>query len=109
MSPEAWRVKGGLLACSARADSRADAEAALLRSLEWARRQSALAWELRTATDLARLWLTGGREADAAALLSDVYDRFGDQSATGDLVIAGQILQSCHSTGALQKQGRSTS
>jgi predicted ATPase/DNA-binding winged helix-turn-helix (wHTH) protein len=109
MSPEAWRVKGSLLARSARAASRVDAEAALLRSLEWARRQSALAWELRTATDLARLWLTGGREADATALLSDVYDRFGDQSATGDLVIAGQILRSCHSTGALQRQGRPTS
>ena len=48
---------------------RSDAETCFLRSLKWARRQRALAWELRTAVDLAALLAagTGARTPGAAA------------------------------------------
>jgi hypothetical protein len=52
------------------------AEAIFQRSLDLARRQNALSWELRTATSLARLW--GGQRCVVAAheLLSVIRDRF---------------------------------
>jgi hypothetical protein len=54
----------------------ADAEARFLRSLDEARRQGALSWELRTAMNLARLWSERRRRADAGALLRRVYLSF---------------------------------
>ena len=59
-----------------------------MRSLDWARRQGALSWELRAATSLARLWHEQGRTADARALLMPVYDRFTEGFDTADLKAA---------------------
>ena len=69
------------------------AEAAFLRSLEMARAQNALSWELRTATSLARLWRDQGRRADAHRLLSGTYDRFDQGLATADLVAARKLVE----------------
>jgi len=90
-TPETWRVKADLL-LSASNDSAGDAEKCLVRSLDWSRRQSALVWELRSATSLARLWQAQGRLSDAWYMLSPVYERFTEGFAFPDLQVAGRLL-----------------
>ncbi len=68
------------------------AEALLQRALELARRQCALAWELRTATSLGQLWQAQGRRAEAAALVGAVYGRFSEGWDTADLRAARALL-----------------
>jgi len=64
-----------------------------LHSLDWARRQGALSWELRTSTSLARLQHDqGGRIAEARSLLQSVYDRFSEGFETADLKTAKALL-----------------
>nr|WP_314565110.1 winged helix-turn-helix domain-containing protein [uncultured Pseudomonas sp.] len=78
-----------------RADSLADthaAEALLHDALALAHQQGALAWELRCATSLARLWLPQGREHAARDLLSSIYARFTEGFATQDLVRVRSLL-----------------
>jgi predicted ATPase len=65
-----------------------------LRSLDWARRQGALSWELRTSTSLARLQHGQGRVAEARSLLQSVYDRFSEGFDTVDLKTAKTYLDS---------------
>jgi predicted ATPase len=62
------------------------------RSLDWARLQGALSWELRAATSLARLLCDQGRSADAVALLQPVHDRFTEGFDTSDLKTAKALL-----------------
>jgi predicted ATPase len=88
--PEALRIKGEILA-SADLPDLTTAEKDFQLSLDWARRQPALSWELRTATSLANLWRRQGREAEARALLSPVYARF-EKFAAPDLWAAGSLL-----------------
>ena len=70
----------------------AAAESIFMRSLEMARAQNALSWELRTATSLARMWRAEGRRQDARRLLSDTYDRFDQGLSTADLVAARRLV-----------------
>ena len=51
--PEVLRLKGWMLSLAGDLEG---AERNYLRSLAWARHQQAKSWELRTSTDLARLW-----------------------------------------------------
>ena len=67
-------------------------EAKLTRALDIARSQSALSWELRSATSLARLWRSQGRRENAHRLLSYVYQRFDEGLGTADLVTARQLI-----------------
>jgi predicted ATPase len=64
----------------------------LTRSLELSRRQGARAWELCTATDLARLLSAQGRGQDARALLQPVFEQFTEGSDTADLKAAERLL-----------------
>jgi predicted ATPase len=68
-------------------------EACLLQSLEQARKQSSLGWELRAAMNLAQLWSEGNRRADALALLRPVYERFNEGFETPDLKAARLLLE----------------
>ncbi|OUL99791.1 ATP-binding protein [Variovorax sp. JS1663] len=68
------------------------AEDCLMRSMACARRQHALAWELRTATTLARLRASQGRHEEARAIVSGVYRSFTEGFETHDLKAAGQLL-----------------
>jgi predicted ATPase len=68
------------------------AERNFLASLEWARRQQAKMWELRTSTNLARLWQSQGKSQDAYKLLAPVYDWFTEGFDTKDLVDAKTLL-----------------
>jgi predicted ATPase len=62
-----------------------------------ARQQYALAWELRTATSLARLRLAQNRHDDAFAVLAPVYDRFTEGFESFDLKAARQLLDQLRS------------
>jgi predicted ATPase/DNA-binding winged helix-turn-helix (wHTH) protein len=72
--------------------STAAAEEHFLHSLDWSRRQEALAWELRTATSLARVRKEQGRIQEARDLLAPVYARFTQGFGTADLVSAKALL-----------------
>jgi predicted ATPase len=63
-------------------------------SLEWARRQGALAWELRSATSLARLRYRQRKTSQARTLLAAVYCRFTEGFDTADVVTAKTLLES---------------
>ena len=91
--PELLRVKGGLL-LSMPQPGGSDAETYFLQSLDWSRRQGALAWELRTAVDLAALLAARDRRADARALLQPVFERFTEGADTADLQAARRLLAS---------------
>jgi predicted ATPase len=60
------------------------AEASLMGSLDCAREQSALGWELRSAIALCRLWVDHGRVDEARSVLADVYERFTEGFGTAD-------------------------
>ena len=61
-------------------------------SLDWARRQGALSWELRAAISLARSQLPGKRVLDARKHLSEVYQRFSEGFDTADLREARALI-----------------
>jgi len=71
----------------------AAAETYLGRAIDLAGTQSALSWELRAATDLARLWRDRGSTTEARTLLSRVYARFVEGLETADLAAAKVMLQ----------------
>jgi predicted ATPase len=86
---EILRLKGWML--SIKGDLEA-AERSFLASLDWARRQQAKSWELRTSTSLARLWQSQGKHRDAYALLAPVYGWFTEGFDTKDLQEAKVLL-----------------
>jgi predicted ATPase/DNA-binding winged helix-turn-helix (wHTH) protein len=90
-TPEIFRIKGELLACAPEANL-SEAEDWLSCSLELARRQSALAWELRTAMSLALLRSKQDRRGEAHGALAAVYDRFTEGFETSDLRAARRLL-----------------
>jgi len=83
---------------SARSDTAEtrEAEQTLQQALAIARSQGALAWELRSATDLARLWQRQSRHREAWDLLSPIYQRFTEGYATPDLRKVRLLLDSLH-------------
>jgi predicted ATPase/DNA-binding winged helix-turn-helix (wHTH) protein len=90
--PELLRVKGSLL-LSMPQPSVDDAQRYFKRSLELGHSQGARAWELRTATDLAKLWASQGRTDDAKALLQPVFEQFVEGLDTPDLKAAERLLK----------------
>jgi predicted ATPase len=91
---ELLRIKGELVLREGAPQAAMAAEEHFLRSLDWARRQRALSWELRTSTSLARLQHDRGRTAEARSLLQSVYDRFSEGFDTADLKAAKAYLRS---------------
>jgi predicted ATPase/DNA-binding winged helix-turn-helix (wHTH) protein len=89
--PELLRMKGGLLLAMPKPNM-ADAEACLAQSLELSRSQGARAWELRTATDLARLLADRGERDRARGLLQPVFAQFTEGFDTVDLKMAKSLL-----------------
>ena len=69
-----------------------DAEALLRESLKSARETGALAWQLRTAYDLAALLKDRGAQADAIQVLAPIFRKFDDGSDTVDLINARRLL-----------------
>jgi len=95
--PEALRIKGDVMLLSHKADSTA-AEDHFRRSLELARRQGALSWELRTAMSLAQLQRDQGRIGAARDLLAALYGRLTEGFGTADLRTAKQLLDNLTDT-----------
>ena len=89
---ELLRVKGELIVMQDAPGAVAMAEELFRQALDWARRQSALSWELRAATSLARLLGDDGRPTEAEAILRPVYDRFTEGFGTADLKTAREVL-----------------
>jgi predicted ATPase len=90
--PEVLRVNAELSLWHGGPDAVAAAESRLLRSLDLARRQSAMSWELRSAMSLARLWRSGPRAPEAQEVLAGVYGRFTEGFDTTDLVEARALI-----------------
>jgi class 3 adenylate cyclase/tetratricopeptide (TPR) repeat protein len=86
---EILRLKGWILSLKGDLEG---AELNFLASLDWARRQQAKMWELRTSTSLARLWQSQGKRQDAYELLAPVYDWFTEGFDTKDLQAAKSLL-----------------
>ena len=70
---EILRLKGWMLSLKGDLEG---AERNFLASLDWARRQQAKMWELRTSTSLARLWQSEGKCQEAYELLAPIYGWF---------------------------------
>ena len=86
------RIKGELMLQEAAPGAASAAAALFRRSIDIARAQSAVSWELRAATSLARLQREQGRDADARESLMPIYARFTEGFATADLKDAKRLL-----------------
>ena len=89
--PETLRIKAEILISTPGTDPQL-AEQCLFDAIECARRQSALSWELRATSSLARLLLKQDRIDAARQLLAPVYGRFAEGHNTDDLVAAKDLL-----------------
>jgi hypothetical protein len=93
---ELLRIKGKLLLLQGASGAARSGEQLFRQALDWARRQGALSWELRTAASLARLLRDQGRSAEALALFQPVYNRFTEGFETADLKAAKVLLDALH-------------
>jgi predicted ATPase/DNA-binding winged helix-turn-helix (wHTH) protein len=89
---ELLRIKGELILREGAPQAATAAEEHFSHSLDWARRQGALSWELRTSTSLAQLQHQQGRTQKARELLTAAYDRFTEGFETNDLMAAKALL-----------------
>jgi class 3 adenylate cyclase/tetratricopeptide (TPR) repeat protein len=71
------------------------AETCFCQSLEFAEDQGARLFQLRTATDLARLYLDQGEPVKARAVLEPIYSSFSEGFDAADLVAAKSVLDRC--------------
>jgi tetratricopeptide (TPR) repeat protein len=91
-TPELFRLRGVLH----RHDGAIDlAEDYFRRSLELADQQGARLYQLRTATDLARLYLDQGEPAKARNVLEPIYTSFDEGFDAADLLAAQGVLDQC--------------
>ena len=91
---ELLRTRGELLLQRRAPTEDTAAEQSFHQALEVARQQDALAWELRAAMSLARLWRGQRRVSPARKLLEPVYRRFTEGFGAVDLVAAKALLTS---------------
>ncbi len=91
--PEMLRIRGDVLLLG---DSNAVAEAAdcFRRSIELARRDEALSWELRTAISLVDFWRARGGNQEAENQLAAAYAKFTEGFGKGDLRRARELIDS---------------
>ena len=93
---EVLRIKAGLLQATGCATDD-ETEAMLINSLQIARRQQALCWQLRTACDLVHVWQAQGREEEGLRLLQSIHDQFTEGFATADLIRTKALLEGLRS------------
>jgi predicted ATPase/DNA-binding winged helix-turn-helix (wHTH) protein len=89
---ELLRLKGWLTLQRGAPEDCAVAVSLLRRSIDIARDQGTLSWELRAATTLAKIWRGLQRTQEAREVLAPVYDRFTEGFATVDLLAARTLL-----------------
>jgi class 3 adenylate cyclase/DNA-binding response OmpR family regulator/predicted ATPase len=95
---EVQRTTGEIALTSPGADV-AKAETCFERALAIAREQRAMAWQLRAATSMARLWRDRGKLREARELLAPVYGSFTEGLDTLDLREAKVLLDELASRG----------
>jgi predicted ATPase/DNA-binding winged helix-turn-helix (wHTH) protein len=91
--PEVLRVDAELLLHAGSPGAEKTAEAKLVQSLDLARSQSLLSFELRSATSLARLWGRTKRAAKARTMLTTTCDKFTEGFTTTDMKQARELLE----------------
>jgi len=91
VEPEAHRVKGELLLLEK--GNETEAEACFQRAIEVAKRQKAKGWELRATISLCRLLHKQGKQEQARARLSEIYNWFTEGFDTPDLKEAKSLLE----------------
>jgi class 3 adenylate cyclase len=87
--PEFYRIRGVALR---EQNDVAGSQAAFAEALRSARQRQMKAYELRAATDLARLWGEQGQREEARELLAPLYDWFTEGFDTADLKDAKALL-----------------
>jgi len=73
-----------------------EAEECFHKAIDIARKQSAKSLELRAVMSLARLWQQHGKQREAHALLSEIYNWFTEGFDTKDLQEAKALLEELH-------------
>jgi predicted ATPase len=91
LEAEGVRLKGECLLMQS-ADQSNEVESCFHQAITIAQNQSAKSWELRAATNLARLWQTQGKREVARELLVQVYEWFTEGFDTADLIDAKALL-----------------
>jgi predicted ATPase len=89
---EFLRIKGELFRLQNGPSAVDAAEDCFQQSLEWARRQHVLSWELRTALSVARLRIQQTRTAEARQLVESTLVRFTEGFETTDLLAARRLV-----------------
>lgn len=89
--PEVLRIKADVLLAAPDSDV-VEAERCLVESLKLAKNQSALGWELRSATSLARLRMRQGKVQEARDVLAPVYVRITEGFTTRGVKAARSLL-----------------
>ena len=103
LEAELHRLKGEALLAGAGTVS--EAETAIEKAIDVARRQNAKSWELRGAMSLARLRRQQGRQQEAAALLDPILGWFKEGLDTADLQAARTLLNDLENPAALDAAG----
>ncbi len=100
LEAELWRLRGEALLAGA--GTLSEAEAAIEKGIDVARRQNAKSWELRRAMSLARLRRQQGRQQEAVALLAPILAWFTEGFDTADLQAARTLLDDLERPAALE-------
>src|SRR4029077_21294735 len=103
LEAELYLLRGEALLAGAGTVS--EAETAIEKGIEVARRQNAKSWELRGAMSLARLRRQQGRPQEAAALLAPILAWFTEGLDTADLQAARTLLDDLANPAALDAAG----
>jgi predicted ATPase len=90
--PELLRLQGELLLLEDATDPKEEVEGVFRRSLQVAREQGALAWELRSAMSCANFYVKHRRAAEAKVLLEGVTHRIDAHGGSQDLLVATSLL-----------------
>lgn len=89
---EIYRLQGEITFAQGGPAAVTDAEDYYDRSLEVARKQKSLSWELRTSVSLARLWRDVGKRRQAAELLLPIASKFTEGFLTTDVKEAVELM-----------------
>jgi predicted ATPase/DNA-binding winged helix-turn-helix (wHTH) protein len=88
-APELIRLRGERLVAQGK---RKAGEADIVAAAELARQHGAIAWELRCAISLARLWRSGPRRVEGAEKLASMLDQLPEGHNTADPTAARNLL-----------------
>jgi len=90
--PEALRLKGEFVRAAGSGRAARKAENLLRQAIHWARRQGAMAWELRATTSLAEIYMSSDRHDEATAMVCRIRSRFTEGFETADLRKASSLI-----------------